>query len=441
MKTKRDLRSLFSKSNLSKVRNKLEEEHIVRAINRTRERMGGFFEKNQVLGRRASIGCVALEITQRCNLDCSLCYLSENSEDVKDLPIEEIYRRIDEIKNHFGAGTDVQITGGDPTMRDTKELIAIVKRIRDIGLRPTLMTNGLKASRALIEELVSAGLNDIAFHMDTTFGLPGYKNEMSLNKLRLKYIDRVKGLPIAVIFNTTVHKGNFHEIPDLIRFFRKHADVVGMASFQLQADTGRGEWRKRDDVISLESVRKKISEGAGTKISWDTVLIGHPKCHKIGIALECNGNLYDLNYDPKFFNDFLEEFRHVILERKDPKKVVFTLVKELSQRPEWLAKAGKHFGKILWSMRKDLVKGKGKVHKLSFFVQNFMDASALDEERVHACSFMVMTGQGPVSMCAHNAKRDEYILKPIELSKEGKKIIWDPLIGTPPELIPAPSVG
>lgn len=29
------------------------------------------------------MGWVTLEITQRCNLDCTLCYLSENSEAVK----------------------------------------------------------------------------------------------------------------------------------------------------------------------------------------------------------------------------------------------------------------------------------------------------------------------------------------------------------------------
>jgi hypothetical protein len=44
-------------------------------------------------GRRYAIGCVALEITQRCNLDCTLCYLSESSEAVKDLPLEEVFRR------------------------------------------------------------------------------------------------------------------------------------------------------------------------------------------------------------------------------------------------------------------------------------------------------------------------------------------------------------
>jgi hypothetical protein len=38
----------------------------------------GFGNAYQQMGRRWPIGCVALEITQRCNLDCTLCYLSEN---------------------------------------------------------------------------------------------------------------------------------------------------------------------------------------------------------------------------------------------------------------------------------------------------------------------------------------------------------------------------
>ena len=42
-----------------------------------------------------------------------------------------------------------------------------------------------------------------------------------------------------------------------------------------------------------------------------------------------------------------------------------------------------------------------------------MDASALQQDRIDACSFMVMTADGPVSMCKHNAERDEHILKPL----------------------------
>src|SRR6266849_5717704 len=354
------------------------------ALDRSRGRMGRFFQANQVLGRRNAIGCVALEITQRCNLDCTLCYLSENSERVKDVPLAEVFRRIDEIAAHFAAPTSVQITGGDPTLRERRELVAIVRRVRERGLLPTLMTNGILATRDMLQELASAGLNDVAFHVDLTQERKGYATEDDLNAVRREYIERARGLPIAVIFNTTVCRENFEEIPDLIRFFRRHADVVGMASFQLQADTGRGVLRERDRVISLDSVRQKIAEGAGISISWDTVLIGHPECHRIGIALEANGNLYDLNDDPAFFNRFLTDFQHVMLDRRRPREAAASLIREALRRPLWIARAVAFFAPKVWKMRSDLLASRGRVHKLSFFVQNFMDASALDPERIHA---------------------------------------------------------
>ena len=409
------------------------------ALERARRRMGPLFRDNQVLGRRNSIGCVALEITQRCNLDCTLCYLSENSERVKDIPLPEVYRRIDRVVEQFGAPTAVQITGGDPTLRKREELVAIVRYTRERGLLPTLMTNGIKATRDLLEELAQAGLNDVAFHVDVTQERKGYTTETDLNPIREEYIERARGIPIAVIFNTTVCRENFDEIPEMIRFFRRHADVVGMASFQLQADTGRGVLRGRDRVISLETVREQIGEGAGIPISWDTVLIGHPACHRIGITLEANGNLYDLNDDPAFFNRFLSDFQHVMLDRRRPRRAVSALLSEARRQPGIVRQALRFALPKVWKMRRDLLAARGRVHKLSFFVQNFMDASALDPDRIHACSFMVMTAQGPVSMCAHNAKRDEFILKPLAVSTDAGQGIWNPLSGVTLPVVPLDS--
>src|SRR5919198_723300 len=155
----------------------------------------GCSANNQQMGMRWPIGCVALEVTQRCNLDCTLCYLSEHSEAVKDIALDELFRRIELIYRYYGPNTDVQITGGEPTLRRREELIEIVRRVRQAGMRPTLMTNGRRATR---------------------------------------------GLPISVMFNTTVHDGNFEEVPGLVRFFKAHAGCVRTASFQVQADTGRG---------------------------------------------------------------------------------------------------------------------------------------------------------------------------------------------------------
>jgi uncharacterized radical SAM superfamily Fe-S cluster-containing enzyme len=103
---------------------------------RSRMEAAGQWHPRQSMGRRWSIGCVALEITQRCNLDCTLCYLSDHSEAVKDIPIEAVFERIDMIRAHYGPDTDVQVTGGDPTLRDRDELIAIVRRVRERGCVP-----------------------------------------------------------------------------------------------------------------------------------------------------------------------------------------------------------------------------------------------------------------------------------------------------------------
>src|SRR5437588_10482640 len=106
------------------------------------------------------MGCVAVEVTQRCNLDCTLCYLSDYSESVPDPPLDEIKRKADNIKRLFGVQTNVQITGGHPTLRDRKELVAIVRYVHSIALNPAILTNDIKAARALLADSRYAGLVD-----------------------------------------------------------------------------------------------------------------------------------------------------------------------------------------------------------------------------------------------------------------------------------------
>src|SRR5712664_1234429 len=170
------------------------------AIGRARQVIGqaGYWSANQQMGRRWAVGCVALEITQRCNLDCTLCYLSESAEAIKDVPLPELFRRIDTIFATYGPNTDIQITGGDPTLRRSDELVAIVRRIRSKGMRPALFTNGIRASRALLAELAEAGLIDVAFHVDMTQRRKGYASEVELNAVRRDYIERARGLRLAV---------------------------------------------------------------------------------------------------------------------------------------------------------------------------------------------------------------------------------------------------
>lgn len=393
---------------------------------------------NQQWGQRWAIGCVALEVTQRCNLDCTLCYLSENSEAIHDIPLEEVFRRIDLIHAHFGPNTDVQITGGEPTLRGRDELMAIIRRIRALGLRPTLMTNGLRATRSLLQQMAQAGLMDVAFHVDTTQKLKGFNTELALNKLRRKFIERASGLGLSIMFNTTVHDRNFDDIPDVVRFLRAHAASVRTASFQLQADTGRGSQRARGALITPDSVAHQIEIGAGTALRFDASLIGHPSCSRYAMCVAVNGALHDAFDDPALVARIQAATAHLPFNRSEPGRAARTFSRWLARNPRHWWPLARGILRKAWRMRADLVRSGGRIHSLSFVLHNFMDAKRLEPDRINACVFKVMTSEGPLSMCMHNAKRDAYILQPIRIHRDGDDRVWDPLTAA---MSRAPSVG
>ena len=389
----------------------------------------GLDNANQQMGRRWPIGCVALEITQRCNLDCTLCYLSETSEAVKDIPIEEVFRRIDLILSHYGTNTDVQITGGEPTLRRSDELRQIVRRVRSLGLRPTLMTNGIKASRALLADLAQDGLMDVVFHVDTTEQRKGYRTEVELNSVRQSYIDRAAGLGLSVMFNTTVHDGNFDDIHDVVRFFREHAASVRTASFQLQADTGRGVQRARQASITVESVARQLEQGLGTRLELGASWIGHPSCSRYGLCLVAHGRAYDALDDVRFIGRLQSASATIIFDRSRRGATGRRFLLWLLAHPaHWFASCS-YIARKIWKMKGDLLRSRGRVHTLSVVIHNFMDAGGLERERVDACVFKTMTAEGPLSMCLHNAKRDSFILRPIRMHRSGGEVFWNPLSG------------
>ena len=388
-----------------------------------RQQRSGQWSARQMAGRRWPVACVSLEITQRCNLDCTLCYLSESSEAVRDFPLDEVFRRIDLIVQHYGPGTDVQVSGGEPTLRRRDELVAIVARLASRGLRPSLLTNGIKASRDLLSALAAAGLVDVAFHVDTTQQRAGYANELELNALRLDYIARARGLPISVFFNTTVHAGNFDQVAMLAAFFVTQAEVVRFASFQLQAETGRGVLGARDDLISNDSVGRRLQQGAGTALGFNVLAAGHHDCNRSAVMLVANGRAHDAFADAAFIQRFMRETAQLRIDRGTPAKALRSLLAAALARPG-LVLAGLRWALALaWRMRADLWAGRGRVHKLTLFTHNFMDACQLDTERLEACVFMAITQDGPLSMCAYNARRDDFLLRPLA-TPQGT---WQPL--------------
>ncbi|SLN41997.1 molybdenum cofactor biosynthesis protein A [Roseovarius albus] len=385
----------------------------------------GHFGSEQLAGRTFPIACVALEITQRCNLDCTLCYLSDLAETVRDVPLFELKRRIKMIHDHYGDYTNVQITGGDPTLRTIPDLEEIVREIKAHNMRSALFTNGIKANRHMLERMAAAGLDDVAFHVDVTQERKGYESEAALNAIRLEYLERAAGLPLRVLFNTTVCADNVHEIPDLVQFFIQHAGQISLASFQMQADTGRGILRERDEtLINQQSVMELVEQGAGTSLPFDMPMIGHPDCNKYTAVLTNGKTTVPLYDDPPFFTTLFHAIAQQGVDWSVERKVLPRALRTAIRSPHIAALGLVFVIRKVWAFKSSLFHRK-MPKKISFFIHNFMDAEKLEEDRCKSCVFMVATARGPLSMCVHNSKRDAMITEAVP-EKPGQRA-WSPI--------------
>jgi hypothetical protein len=315
------------------------------------------------------------------------------------------------------------------TLRRRNELVAIVCCISQKGMRPALFTNGIRAKRDLLEELVEACLVDVAFHVDMTQRRNGYKTEGELNDVRQGYIERARGLPLPVLFNTTVCNGNFAQMAEIVAFFVRNCDVVRLGLFQLQAEIGRSILGRRVEAMTIKSVQQKIEEGAGTVLSFDTAHIGHSLCNRHSMTFVTNGRAYDVLDDPALFQQILARTAHLAFDRRSRVDVGRTFVAGLLANPAVWPSAIRRLCRKLWMARSDLMAAGGCVHKLSFFIHNFIDACSVERERIESCSFMAVTQDGPLSMCLYNAKRDAFIFAPVRLSGSGDGRYWDPVTG------------
>ncbi|MGH8598794.1 MAG: hypothetical protein ACREXT_19275, partial [Gammaproteobacteria bacterium] len=252
--------------------------------------------------------------------------------------------------------------------------------------------------------------------------------EADLNSLRRDYIDRARDLGLSVFFNTTVTAANYDALSGLVQFFAEHSDVVRLCSFQLGAATGRGIGCR--PLITPTSVQRTIEAALRTPLNFDAAGSGPLACNRYAYAVIINGKAYDLFADSGFVREMLAATAHLYFDRTSVRRALGTFLKFLLTRPSLLWGASTRTAQFAWRARADLIAARGRIRKLSFFIHSFMDAGALDRQRIAACSFMIMTPDGPLSMCLHNAKRDDYLLRPTVIRASGVLKYWDPTNGT-----------
>ncbi len=186
---------------------------------------------------------ISWNITKRCNLNCSHCYLDADfraGKKTDELSTKDCFEIVDQIAD-VHSGALVILTGGEPLLR--KDLFAIAGYATERGLLPVVGTNGTALTPEAIEKLKGAGVGGVAISLharhpephDAFVGVPGAWEGA------VRGADHLRETGLDFIVQTSVTTWNYDEIPEIVAF----AHELGASFFNLYflVCTGRGQGR------------------------------------------------------------------------------------------------------------------------------------------------------------------------------------------------------
>lgn len=232
---------------------------------------------------------IILEVTRRCNLSCSFCYADSGTSGPPD-PELEIISRWYQCAAAFGGNCHIQISGGEPTLRDDLPEIVAMSRKHGFSLIQ-LNTNGLRLARdaGFVKDLKAAGLDSVFLQFD---GLsPQICREIRGRDLvneKLAAIDACGRNDIGVVLVPTLVPGiNTGEIGTLIRKAISLSPVVRGIHFQPVSYFGRfPKAPADDDRITLPRLMRAIS--SQTKGMLKTADFKPPGCENALCSFHAN---------------------------------------------------------------------------------------------------------------------------------------------------------
>ena len=212
--------------------------------------------------------CVLLEVTQRCNLRCPVCFAAAGAQHA-DPDLAEIRQWLTLLQAH-GSALNIQLSGGEPTVRN--DLPQIVALVRSMGFDfVQINTNGIRLAKdaAYAKRLADAGLDCVFLQFD---GLSdaSYRQIRGIDLVARKQaaIERCRDLGLGVVLVPTLVPGvNIEEIGAIIDFAAQNTPCVRAVHFQPISYFGRYPSAPRDsDRITLPEVMGEIERQTAGRV-------------------------------------------------------------------------------------------------------------------------------------------------------------------------------
>jgi radical SAM protein with 4Fe4S-binding SPASM domain len=202
---------------------------------------------------------VAWNLTRRCNLECAHCYISAGSwhASADELSTEDCLRIVGEILDVSPAPMLI-LSGGEPLLRE--DLEAIARRAAEGGATVVVGTNGTRLTATRIRSLKAAGVRGVAVSVDSLD--PTYHDRFRHGAGSLadtqEAIERLREEELDFVIQTTVTRGNRHEIPRLVEWSAEKGAVSFNCYFVVATGRGagmRGLSPQENDEVLAELVR------------------------------------------------------------------------------------------------------------------------------------------------------------------------------------------
>ncbi len=215
-------------------------------------------------GQHTCTGLV--EVTMRCNMACPVCYADAGRADAAPDPeLDDIAARLDMLR-HVSGPCNLQLSGGEPTVReDLPEIIGMARR-RGFGL-VQCNTNGLRLARedGYAAALARAGLDSVYLQWDGA-------REESTAILRGRHcldakrraVENCARAGLGVVLVATVVRGiNDGELGELLRLALRLGPAVRGLHIQPAAFFGRYPWPlEKSPRLTLPEVMAALSQQA-----------------------------------------------------------------------------------------------------------------------------------------------------------------------------------
>jgi MoaA/NifB/PqqE/SkfB family radical SAM enzyme len=256
-----------------------------------------------------------------CNNHCVFCAQGEKRAKCGAIPLEELVRRLDEVRGDRRVRRGLVLTGGEPMLH--KNILGLVRAAKALGYDPIqLQTNGrLLSYRKAIDAVVAAGVNELSpsLHGSTAEIHDALTCAHGSFQQSRDGIANAVATGFPVVTNSVVVKENVHDLPALVALL---ADLgVRHAQLAFVHPVGTALEKFHDVVPRLPDVSRAVARASEIAAARGVQLVTEamPLC-------------------------FLRGMEHLAVEERIPDTTVVELDGEIGAYSQWRTAEGKSHG-------------------------------------------------------------------------------------------------